>query len=88
MKEKQPLYKKLFTSGGWTLFTVFIWEMMEELLEEVIAFGIVSFFTKALSTIVVIGITQLSKRAIMKMCKPIVKTFTYKEGDDKMNKIK
>ena len=80
--------KKLFSGGAWTLFTVFIWEMMEELLEEAIAFGITSFITKALSTLVVIGITQITKRALIQICKPIVKSFTYKEGNDKMNKIK
>jgi hypothetical protein len=88
MNTKQPLWKKLFSGGGWTLFTVFIWEMMEELLEEAIAFGITSFITKALSTLVVIGITQITKRAIIRICKPIVKTFTYKEGKDKMGKVK
>ena len=88
MEKKQPLWKKLFSGGGWTLFTVFIWEMMEELLEEAIAFGITSFITKALSTLVVIGITQITKRALIQMCKPIVKSFTYKEGNDKMTKIK
>lgn len=88
MEKKQPLWKKLFSGSGWTLFTVFIWEMMEELLEEAIAFGITSFITKALSTLVVIGITQITKRALMRICKPIVKSFTYKEGNDKMSKIK
>ena len=88
MKKKQPLWKTLFTGSGWTLFTLFTWEMMEELLEEAIAFGITSFITKALSTLVVIGITQLTKRAIIRMVKPIVKTFTYKEGNDKMGKVK
>lgn len=88
MENKQPLLKRLFTGSGWTLFTLFTWEMMEELLEEAIAFGITSFFAKAISTIFVIGITQLTKRAIIRICKPIVKTFTYKEGNDKMSKIK
>ena len=88
MEKKQPLWKKLFSGGGWTLFTVFIWEMMEELLEEAIAFGITSFITKALSTLVVIGITQITKRALIRICKPIVKSFTYKEGNDKMSKVK
>lgn len=80
--------KKLFSGGAWTLFTVFIWEMMEELLEEAIAFGITSFITKALSTLVVIGITQITKRALIRICKPIIKSFTYKEGNDKMDKVK
>ena len=88
MKKKQPLLSKLFSGSGWTLFTLFTWEMMEELLEEAIAFGITSFITKALSTLFVIGITQITKKAIIRLCKPIVKTFTYKEGKDKMGKVK
>ena len=86
--KKQPLYKTIFGRGGWTLLTVFIGEMMEELLEEAIAFGIVMVVAKAVSTLLVIGLTQIIKRLIVKMCKPIVKSFTYKEGNDKMNKIK
>lgn len=88
MKKITTTLKKLFSGSGWTLFTVFIWEMMEELLEEAIAFGITSFITKALSTLVVIGITQITKRALIKICKPIVKSLTYKEGNDKMGKLK
>lgn len=87
MEQKQPL-KKLFTGGGWTLFTLFIWEMMEEVIEESIAFGISAFFANAISTLVVIGITQITKKGLIAIFKPIVKSFTYKEGKDKMSKIK
>ena len=87
MKNKQPL-KKLFTSGGWTLFVVFVWEMVEEILEEAIAYGITAIFAKALSTLVVIGITQLTKKGLIVSFKPIVKSFTYKEGNDKMTKLR
>lgn len=88
MHEKQPLYKKLFNSGGWALFTVFIWELVEEGLEEVIAFGLATFVAKALSTVAVVGITMVSKKIIYKLGKPIIKSFTYKEGNDKMTKVK
>ena len=88
MEKKQPLWKRIFKISGLPVLTVFIWEMMEELLEEAIAFGITSFITKALSTILVIGITQLTKRALIKIFKPVVKSLTYKEGDDKMTKVK
>lgn len=88
MEKKQPLWKKIFKISGLPVLTVFIWEMMEELLEEAIAFGITSFITKALSTLLVIGITQAVKKALIKIFKPIIKSFTYKEGNDKMTKIK
>lgn len=88
MEEKQPLWKRIFKISGLPVLTLFIWEIMEELLEEAIAFGIATFFAKALSTILVIGITQLTKKALIKIFKPIIKSFTYKEGNDKMTKIK
>lgn len=88
MEKKEPLWKRIFKISGLPVLTVFIWEMMEELLEEAIAFGITSFITKALSTLLVIGITQAVKKALIKIFKPIIKSFTYKEGNDKMTKIK
>lgn len=90
--ERQSLLKKLFSGSGWALFSVFIWELLEEGLEELIAYTITStvaiFITKALSTLAVITATQGIKLLLKRTLKPIVKTFTYKEGTDKMTKFK
>ena len=64
---------------GWAVFSVITWEVAEELIEEVIAFwlssAVVLFVTKTITTI---GIVVA----------PIIKSITYKEGNDKMNKLK
>lgn len=63
-------------------------ELVEELLEELIAWGITNCLTwaitKALSAMIVVGLTQATKIVIKKF----VKTITYKEGNDKVSKIK
>lgn len=63
-------------------------ELVEEVLEEFIAFiitGCIAWVvTKAVSTLIVFGLTQGSKIVI----KRIVKLITYKEGNDKVSKIK
>ena len=63
-------------------------ELVEELLEELIAWGISNFITwaitKALSAVIVVTLTQTTKLVIKK----IIKQITYKEGNDKMNKLK
>lgn len=64
------------------------YEIIEELLESLIAYTITSvmllFFTKVLSTFLVIGATQTLKRFIYKF----VYNLTYKKGSDKMEKLK
>lgn len=55
-------------------------DLVEELLEEIFAFGITWVFTKALSTFAVVVITTGGKTIF----KSIVKRITYKEGNDKM----
>lgn len=63
-------------------------ELVEEMLEELIAWGISNFITwavtKALSAIIVVSLTQATKIVIKK----IIKRITYKEGNDKVNKLK
>lgn len=92
MDKKEPLFKRIFKSSGLPLFLLFISELIEELLEEAIAFGISSVFTifvsKALSVVGIVLLTQVVKKGLVKSVKPIVKTFTYKEGNDKMTKVK
>lgn len=92
MNKKEPLLKRIFKESGLPLFVLFLSELIEELLEEAIAFGITSVFTlfvaKALSVVGVVLLTQVIKRGLIRICKPIVKTITYKEGNDKMTKVK
>ena len=63
-------------------------ELVEETLEELIAWGITNVLTwvitKALSALIVVALTQSTKIVI----KRLIKRITYKEGNDKMNKIK
>lgn len=83
---------RLFSGSWWALFTMFIWELVEEVVENIIAFCISEvialFVVKALSTLAVIGATQGIKVCIKRFLVPFVKTLTYKEGQDKMSKIK
>lgn len=92
MEGKEPLWKRIFKVSGLPLLILFLSELIEELLEEAIAFGITSVFTmflaKALSVVGVVLLTQVIKKGLIATVKPIVKTFTYKEGNDKMSKIK
>ena len=92
MENKQSLLKrilnkikKIFTESGLAVIAVFIWEILEEGLEELIAFGLANLFAK---TLVVIGVTIITKKIIFKISKPIIKSITYKEGADKMTAFK
>jgi hypothetical protein len=74
-------FKEFFINSFFCYLAI---ELVEEMLEELIAFGIASLFIKGLSTLLVVSITQSIKVAI----KTLVKKFTYKEGNDKMDKFK
>lgn len=91
-KPQKSIWDKLFSGSWWALFTMFVWELVEEGLESLIAFCVSEvvtiFVVKALSTLAIIGITQGIKVCIKRFLTPLVKTLTYKEGFDKMNKIK
>ena len=91
-KPQKTLSQRLFSGSFWALFTMFVWELVEEGLETFIAFCvsevIAIFVVKALSTLVIIGATQGIKVCIKRFLVPVVKTLTYKEGFDKMSKIK
>lgn len=79
----------LATSGGITL-GVFSWELLEEVLENVIALGISSAIS-ALSTYILICITQGVKLGVKKLIKvlfPLIKQLIYKEGNDKMKMLR
>lgn len=91
-EKKQSIWSKLFKGSGWALFTMFIWELIEEGLENLIAYALSSamaiFITKALSTLAIITATQAVKVSIKRFLSPLIKTLTYKEGDDKMTLLK
>lgn len=91
MVSTKKLLNKLFSGSGWALFTMFVWEIVEELLENLIAYAISSavalFITKALSTLIIITATQGIKVSLKRFLLPFVKNLTYKEGHDKMSKI-
>lgn len=91
-KPHKSLSQVLFSGSWWALFTMFVWELVEEGLETLIAFCVSEvvalFVVKALSTLAIIGATQGIKVCIKRFLVPFIKTLTYKEGFDKMSKIK
>ena len=91
-REKKRLIDRLCGGSMKALFAMFAWEMVEEGLENAIAYLITSavalFVAKALSALAIIGATQAIKVSIKRYLLPLVKTLTYKEGDDKMKKFK
>lgn len=88
----EKLLSKLFSGSGWALFTMFVWELVEEGIENIIALVLSSavalLAVKALSTLAIITATQGIKVAIKRFIMPFIKKLTYKEGNDKMSKIK
>lgn len=80
--KKKKWYQKLF--NGDMFLALFLSEMFEEALEDFIAWGISSMVSKVLNVLFLVGLTQGTKLFI----KRIAKTITYKEGHDKMAKIK
>lgn len=82
---------KAFCKGFGLLLT---YEIIEELIEEAIAYTITTVIAKAVSFLLVVVLTQTVKvtakglaKGITIALKPLVKKLTYKEGNDKVNKI-
>lgn len=77
--------KELFVNSFFYCLAI---ELVEEVLEEIIAWGISScitfIITKAISAVIVVAFTQTLKLVLKK----IIKRITYKEGNDKVSKIK
>lgn len=89
----QQTFKRWFLStGGWAVFSMFVWELVEEGLESLIAYALSSavaiFVTKALSTLAIITATQGVKVGIKRFLLPYFKQMIYKEGNDKVKKVK
>ena len=91
-REKKGVFNKLCGGSLKAIVAMFAWEMVEEGLENAIAYFITSafalFVTKTLSALAIVGATQAIKVSIKRYLLPVVKTLTYKEGDDKMKKFK
>lgn len=67
------------------------YELIEECLEEAIAWTITTVAAKAVSFLLVVFATQTIKvtaKSIFIVLKPVVKRLIYKEGNDKMNALK
>lgn len=87
MEKKQSRWGKFWKGSGITGLTVLVWEILEELLENVIAIGISAIFSTFLLLIATQGI-KLGIKKLIKVLVPIIKQHTYKEGNDKMSKVK
>ena len=90
--EKQSIVKKfLFSGGSWALFTMFVWELLEEAFESLLAYALSSavaiFVTKVLSTLAIITATQGLKVIIKRFLYPLIKNFI-KERNIKMKWLK
>lgn len=90
--KRKGFLHKLFHGTGTAIFALFVWEIVEELLENLIAYCISSvmaiFVVKAISTLGIMLATQGVKLSIKRFLFPFIKTLTYKEGSDKMNIVK
>ena len=75
-------YQKLV--NGDMFFALLVSELFEEFLEEAIATGITWIIGKLVSVLFIVALTQGTKIIL----KRIVKSITYREGNDKMAKIK
>lgn len=77
-------------------FTLLLtYEVIEELLEESIAWAITTVAARAISFIVVVLLTQTTKitvkglaKGLTVLLKPLVKKITYRAGNDKVDKIR
>lgn len=91
-QHKEFSFKRIFSSGLWVFLTGFSWELVEEILESVIAETLTSiiaeYLVKALLTLTVVSTTILIKNILKKLLRPIIKKLTYREGNDKVSKIK
>lgn len=92
---KQPTRKRIKSIFFDSFAAVLLMELFEEALEEAFAWGITAIISKAVSTVIIVFATQLTKFGVKKVAKiittalkPVIKKLTYKKGNDKMKKIK
>lgn len=74
-------FKEVFVNSFFYALAI---ELVEETIEDFIAMGFSIVITKAFSALIVVTFTQSTKLVI----KRLVKKITYKEGNDKVNKLK
>lgn len=74
-------FKELFVNSFFYCLAI---ELVEEILEDVIAYEISFLFLKGVSTFLTVAVSYSAKILIKK----IVKKITYKEGNDKVSKVK
>lgn len=90
--DRANIFKLLFIGTGRSIFTMFVWELVEEALEYAIAYFVSSVVTlliaKVLTTLTIITITQAIKVALKRFFMPIILKLTKKDGGDKVNMIK
>lgn len=83
---------KIAIKSFWKGFGLLLcYEIIEELLENLIALGITTIIAKAISFLLVVILTQaikVSAKSIVILLKPFIKTLTYRKGDDKMKFFK
>ena len=87
LHKNRTRFRDLFKGSGLTFSVVFIMEMIEEGLENLISLG----FSALFSTVLLVCCTQLAKIGIKKLIKliyPFAKSLFYKKGNDKMEKLK
>ena len=82
LEKEKKWYQRLI--NGDMFLALLVSELFEELLEEAIATGITWIIGKLVSVLFIIALTQGTKIII----KRVVKSITYREGNDKMAKIK
>lgn len=90
MEKQSPFKKFIFSGSGWALFAVFVWELLEEVFESLLAYalssGVAIFLTKILSTLAIITATQGLKMLIRRFLYPLIKNYI-KEKNIKMKFI-
>lgn len=74
-------FKELFVNSFFYCLAI---ELVEEIIEDIIALGVSAVITKAVSAVIVVSLTQSTKLIV----KRVVKKITYKEGNDKVSKLK
>lgn len=87
-KNKKEKFISFLKSGA---FSYLLTEALENILEEFIAISITTLTTRVMSFIFVflgVQITKITFKGLWILIKAIVKKITYKEGTDKMEKIK
>ena len=91
-----PSRSRLASDWGYvkSIVLVLTYGIIEELLEEAIAWSITALAAKALSFVVTVALTGIVKvraknsiKGLMVLIKPVVKKITYRQGNDKTTKL-